>query len=310
LGLTTPHFPPSFAKPRSRLLFLLAAGSLVLLMGLVLIDNGWRLRGSSSDERGAVLPHPPAEAGSQSVQEPVVVPNLSTVEHEIRTLLAGQEGEVGVALVGSEGTPLLQLDADERFVLASVSKVYLLVAYLDHRYQEGVKLSDADMDLLQPMIRVSDNNSASAIWRKIGKEDGLAEFLESKDLPQVGQTEEGSWGTLTASAGQVADLLWRLTSGQLLDPESTQVAMSLLEDIHEEQDWGVSAGADDPAARIFLKNGWYPEEDGWRVNSAGTVQAPDEGYVLVVFSYPDETFAEGIALVEEVAKRINGLMSR
>jgi hypothetical protein len=108
----------------------------------------------------------------------------------------------------------------------------------------------------------------------------------------------------------VAELLRRLSSGRLLDPESTQLAMALLADIHEEQSWGVSAGADAPGARIFLKNGWYPEEDGWRVNSAGMVQGGTGGYVLVVFSYPDESLDEGIALVEEVAGQINAFMSR
>jgi hypothetical protein len=303
VGQTASLPSPRFPIPRRGLLLALG-GDLLVLISIVWLGAG--------NEPGPVgqAPGPPQTLVSQDAPVVEPTPAFAGLEAEVRAVIEGGEAEVGVALLSSEGAPLLNVNADERFVLASVSKVYLLVAYLSQRYEKGVKLSDADMELLQPMIRVSDNASATAIWKKIGRDAGLARFLVSRGLAPVGQNEEKSWGTLLASPAQVAELLWRLTSGALLDPESTQVAMALLAGVHEEQSWGVSAGADDPAARIFLKNGWYPEADGWRVNSAGSVQGPEQGYVLVVFSYPEESLEEGIALVEDVARRINAFMDR
>jgi hypothetical protein len=106
----------------------------------------------------------------------------------------------------------------------------------------------------------------------------------------------------------VADLFWRLVYGRLLGPESTEVARELLSDIDPDQSWGVSAGAGLAEEDVLLNNGWYPETEGWRINSAGAVEDTGGGYVMVVLTYRSDTLREGIGLVELIASRINGLM--
>jgi hypothetical protein len=305
LGLPIARLRPRF-RP-GRYFFAVLSGEFVLLMAALLIiavDNEPTPTASSDNYVPFTLLEPPQGA----LEMPV--PSLQSVEADVQHAIEASESEVGVAVLGPDGAPVMSVAAEEQFVLASVSKLYLLVAYLDRLYQTEQKPSDADMAVLQPMIQSSDNDSATAVWNRIGGEEGLLAFLAAKGLPPVEPAEEDAWGTLQASPAQVADLLWRLESGSLLDPESTQLALVLLSDILADQSWGVSAGADQPSTEVFLKNGWYPETDGWRVNSAGIIQTPDEGYVLVIFSYPNDSLEEAIALLESVAAPINDYMTR
>jgi hypothetical protein len=306
LGLPIARLRPRFLPSRYFLAVLF--GEFVLLAAALLIitiDVGPAPSATSDDD---YVPFTLLEPPQGALEMPI--PSLQSVEADVRHAIEASESDVGMALIGPEGAPVLSIAADEPFVLASVSKLYLLVAYLDRLYQTEQKPSDADMAVLQPMIQSSDNDSATAIWTRIGGEEGLLAFLASKGLPPVQPVEEDAWGTLQASPAQVADLLWRLESGTLLDPESTQLAKVLLSDIVFDQSWGVSAGADQPSTEVFLKNGWYPETEGWRVNSAGIIQARNKDYVLVIFSYPNASLEEAIVLLESVAAPINDYMTR
>jgi hypothetical protein len=121
-------------------------------------------------------------------------------------------------------------------------------------------------------------------------------------------TEKGAWGSLEASPADVAGFLEMLASGVLLDAESTQVAMNLLSRIDKDQAWGVTAGASSPGTRVYLKNGWFPDEDGWRINSVGEIEGPQGAYFMAVFAYPADTMAKGVDLVEGIASSVNAIM--
>lgn len=54
------------------------------------------------------------------------------------------------------------------FSSASLVKAMLLVAYLDQRGVRHRRLRSAERRLLGPMIRISDNDAASAIYERVG----------------------------------------------------------------------------------------------------------------------------------------------
>jgi hypothetical protein len=67
----------------------------------------------------------------------------------------------------------------------------------------------------------------------------------------------------------------------------------------------------DEDTRVLLKNGWYPEDDGWCVNSAGIVVPPRKpDYVLVVLSCEQPSFEDGLRVTETIAGEINETMAR
>jgi beta-lactamase class A len=235
---------------------------------------------------------------------------LDGVRLEMNALAGASESRVGVALITSDHGLVLARQPDSPFVLASVAKVYILTAYLDQLAREERKITESDMELAQAMIEFSDNRSASVLWERIGGASGLAEFLGSHGMePLWPAGDENEWGTLQATPQQVGTLLWDLMLGRLLDPESTQIVFALLAHVTEDQKWGVSAGVTVPGARVYVKNGWYPEEDGWLLNSAGVVRTPSTDYVLVVLSDAAASMDSGISVIEQVAGLVNAYMA-
>jgi beta-lactamase class A len=235
---------------------------------------------------------------------------LDGVRLEMNALAGASESRVGVALMTTDQGLVLGRQPDSPFVLASVAKIYILTAYLDQLAREERKITESDMELAQAMIEFSDNRSATVLWKRIGGAPGLAEFLKAHSMePLWPAGEENEWGTLQATPQQVATLLWDLTLGRLLDPESTQIVFALLSHVTEDQRWGVSAGVTAPGARVYVKNGWYPEEDGWRLNSAGVVRTPSTDYVLVVLTEAAASMDSGIDVIERVAGLVNAYMA-
>jgi beta-lactamase class A len=259
----------------------------------------------------AALPARPAPPAAVVVPPPEVWPpagRLIAIEEELTTRPQAEEINLSVAMQDAEGRTLVAVDDSEPFVLASVAKLYLMVAYLSQVDALGQRLGEDDLDLLDPMIRYSDNRTATSVWKRIGELQGLNRFLASHGLEPLTIAEEGAWGTLEASPSEVAALLQRLASGGLLAPESTQLAMKLLSRIDEDQAWGVSAGVPEEGTTVYLKNGWYPERDGWRINTAGAVETPRGTYFIAVFAYPTPTMDAGVEMVERVASQLNSAM--
>ncbi len=241
----------------------------------------------------------------------------------IDALVAAQpEARLGVAVRWSNGETMFMRNAREPFPLASVAKVYMLVAYLDRLEREGRGPDEAEVDMLSSMIDVSDNGSAEEIWNALGGIDGMQQYLsrigmEPLDQPMPasgggGEDDPEAWGDAGQSASQMSLLLARLWQRELLDSEYTDLAAWFLGGVIEEQSWGVPtevAGLD-PLANVLFKNGWYPTDDGrWRINSVGIV-IPGQGqpYVLVILGEGFESWSQGIETVNAVAAMINRLL--
>ncbi len=299
---------PAPALSRTRPTWFQVVLALTADLVIVLAFLFFALGNAALDSRArAARPAPP----SAIVAPPEVWPpanRLIAIEEELTARPPVEEVQLGVAMKDAQGRTLVAVDDSQPFVLASVGKLYLLVAYLAQVDSLEERLGEDDLDLLDPMIRYSDNRSATNVWEEIGELQGLNRFLLTHGFQPLTIAEEGAWGTLEASAGEVAALLQRLVAGRLLTPESTQLAMKLLSRIDEDQAWGVSSGVPEAGSTVYLKNGWYPEEDGWRINSAGAVQTPRGAYFIAVFAYPTPTMDAGVEIVERIATQLNSAM--
>ena len=303
---------PATASGAVRRIFPALAADVALLLVFLYIALGSAPSAGSPPATAPATAIEPLEGQPDSPQPALAVglPGLGSLKTAVESTLATSDTRIGVIVRAGDGDVLLDIGSDERFVLASVSKVYIMSAFLDMLWNEATEPDDLDLALLEDMIRYSDNDSASTLWRRIGREEGLDAFLSAKGLPPLDLTEDaGAWGTINATPAEVSELLWRLVSGRLLDSASTAVAVDLLSNIFEEQAWGVSAGASEPGAIVMLKNGWYPESEGWRVNSAGAVEDSDGFYVVVIMAYPTPDLEAGISMLEGIAGRINVYMS-
>lgn len=228
------------------------------------------------------------------------------------SVLGDDETRLGVAVVGLDGETELLYNAYEPFALASVAKLYILAAVLDRLAKVEQPLSPGDRAALEDMVQWSDNDAAESFWERLGSTGGLQAYLLERGLPGLVPAVDDAWGDARQSALGLAEFLVALASGRLLEPEATALSMTLLAGVDEDQAWGVSAGvtAVDPAAEVMIKNGWYPAEDGWRINSAGIVKPGNgsEAYVIVILGSGFADREEAIALVERLASVFNAMM--
>ena len=178
-------------------------------------------------------------------------------------------------------------------------------AQRENRYVDRFELS-----LLWPMITISDNDSTTELWEELGGGRGLSAYLASIGANGIRPYDGAFWGTSTASPNGLATVVARAIFGDLLDSEHRALLLSLLEGIRPEQRWGITAGIEGdggPGARVGLKNGWYPAEAGWRVNSVGFVvgNGGRTFYVLAALTNQQPSWSYGIQSIEGFAERVN-----
>ncbi|MFE2510412.1 serine hydrolase [Streptomyces naganishii] len=190
------------------------------------------------------------------------------------------------------------------FDTASIVKVDILAALLLQAQDAGRRLTTQERAYATAMIENSDNDSASALWRSIGRAEGLDAANRRLGLTETSGGEGTLWGlTQTTAADQLTLLTQVFGDGSSeLSKASRTLVQDLMGRIAEGQDWGVSAAADGSA--WALKNGWLPRGTTglWDVNSIGRVRSGGTGYLVAVLSNGNTTKEEGITLVETAAR--------
>ncbi|NNN32438.1 hypothetical protein HLK59_19145 [Streptomyces sp. S3(2020)] len=252
-------------------------------------------------------PSPASAAGSQEASvEPVTQP---TVDYD--KLLADAMESVTVPDDADVSVAVLDLDSgesatygDAAFDTASIVKVDILAALLLQAQDEDRHLTAAEKSYATTMIENSDNVSASALWRIIGKAEGLDAANERLGLTSTEGGDGMLWGlTQTTAADQLTLLQQVFGDDSALSSASQEYVQGLMGQIAADQHWGVSAAAEGSA--WALKNGWLPRSTTglWDINSVGRVTASDGNeYLVAVVSNGNATKEKGISLVESAAK--------
>ena len=238
--------------------------------------------------------------------EPVTEP---TVDHD--ALLATAMKTVSVADTAEVSVAVLDLDSgasagygDEAFDTASIVKVDILATLLLQAQDAGRQLTATEKSYATTMIENSDNDSASALWRIIGKAGGLDAANKTLGLSGTTGGDDMLWGlTQTTAADQLTLLQQVFGDDSKLSSASQSYIQGLMKQIEADQQWGVSAAAD--GSKWRLKNGWLARSTTglWDVNSIGRVTAPDgHEYLIAVLSKGSTTQNKGITLIEAAAK--------
>jgi hypothetical protein len=134
---------------------------------------------------------------------------------------------------------------------ASVLKAMLMVAYLNHRTVRNRPLRTRDRRLLAPMIRRSDNATASAIRNFVGSPGlrRIARRLRMRRFVPVAHP----WGHSRVNAVNQTRLFLRVD--RYVARRHRRYAMRLLRSIVPSQRWGVGRVA--PRGwRLHFKGGW------------------------------------------------------
>src|SRR5829696_6966020 len=133
---------------------------------------------------------------------------------------------------------------------ASVLKAMLLVAYLREPAVRGRALRKPDRDLLEPMIRWSDNVAATRVRDIVGN-DGLLRLAHRVGMRAF--SPAAIWGLSRIDAAD--QTLFFLHLDRFVPRRHRATAMRLLSSIVRSQRWGI-AQVRPPGWALYFKGGW------------------------------------------------------
>ncbi len=209
-------------------------------------------------------------------------------------------GRTGFAVVDTNGQ-LSGVRMHEQFHSASLVKAMLLVAYLRMLAAEHRGLDSSSTALLYPMIHVSDNDAASAVFAIVGG-GGLTALAQAAGMTDFALDPGGAWGLTEISAADQARFFYE--QDDLIPAQFVSYARGLLSGISADQSWGIPAAAR-PAFTVFFKGGWLPET-GWTVNQAARLERPGQVFALSILTSGDPSMLYGEQTLAGVTSRLIG----
>ncbi|MCX5371133.1 serine hydrolase [Streptomyces sp. NBC_00103] len=250
----------------------------------------------------------PSASGPGSGKVSVETVAAPEVDHD--ALLASAMKSVTVPGDAAVSVAVLDLDSgddatygESAFDTASIVKVDILATLLLQAQDADRRLTAAEKTYATAMIENSDNESASALWRIIGKAQGLDAANERFGLTDTAGGDDMLWGlTQTTAADQLTLLQQVFGDDSELSEASRTYLGGLMGRIAVDQRWGVSAAAD--GSSWALKNGWLARSTTglWDINSIGRVTVDGHDCLVAVLSNGNATQTAGITLVEQVAR--------
>jgi len=197
---------------------------------------------------------------------------------------------------------------------ASVYKLFILEILLQ---RAGGPLSGSEASQAIPMIEHSDNVAGYEEFIKAGRRDGLTDGFAKLGLKHTAAGHADPAFTIT-SAMDCMTLLKNLVKPGPLTASAQSYALNLMEQVESDQRWGVGVDAD-PGTDFANKNGWLAidnsngpgENDNglWAVNSVGVIRINGQQVLMAVMTRHRPSFADGVKLVENLARAIKPLVS-
>jgi hypothetical protein len=214
-----------------------------------------------------------------------------------RAYARARRGNVAFAVAEARGDIAGQA-FDQPYASASLVKAMILIAYL----ARAGSVSPGETASLDAMIRVSDNHSATRLYRRIGpkavravaRRAGLKSF-------SVG----GDWGAARVTAAD--QVRFFLAIDRLLpSPRRRDYARYLLSHVASFHAWGIPEVARPRGWRAFFKGGWRPDSSGQLVHQAALLERGSRRIAIAVLTEggPSEKYGQGTA--KGIAERLLG----
>jgi hypothetical protein len=203
----------------------------------------------------------------------------------------------------------LAYEGETQHDTASIVKVEILTMVLE-AYGSLGEMPDWVLDSAESMIKDSSNDATNDMLYGGTFDDGHDAIRQAHidfGLANTNPNETEQWGkTQTTAVDQLTMLDLALYEG-VLDAEQVEYARSLMGDLADSQQWGVSAAAHE-GETVWMKNGWDTRDSmggEWVVNSIGVINGETEEPIkIAILTGGSASNDEGIDRVEELAKII------
>ncbi len=195
------------------------------------------------------------------------------------------------------------------FVLASSSKVSIMVSYLSWLESQGRGPSDSENLTLTNMIEHSDNNAAQLLFDRLGGGPGQAAFYQRIGVTGYIQNPYG-WGWASLPPLGQMQVLTMLQQGKILTANDRAYALNLMHNVESDQRMGVGVTLP-PGATVAMKDGWVPAPDGlWAINTSGIVTVGGETYIIVVYTAHQGDYDAAWNITQHVCKEVGQLLTQ
>jgi hypothetical protein len=165
---------------------------------------------------------------------------------------------------------------------ASTPKLAIAVDLLLRDRAHTIRLTATDRELMDKMLKASDNDAADTLWFRYGGESMAARFSShGMDETTFSAQHPHTWGWIRTTAADLSGLI-RYVLERMPD-ESTRYLVDELRSVKANQQWDVWGAG--PAERPGNKNGWSDDDDNgaWVANSVGFV-GENERYTLAMMN--------------------------
>jgi hypothetical protein len=217
-----------------------------------------------------------------------------------RRFARGRAGLVSFAVVDTAGR--LRCHAcRRRYVTGSVIKAMLLVSYLERVAAERRPLSAGERDLLEPMIRESDNDAADDVYYSLG-DAPLYRLAERAGMRRF--DVYGYWGNAMLTAADQARFMARID--RLVARRHRAFARALLCSIVPWQSWGIPRVSRPRGWRTFFKGGWRLTASGELVHQIALLERAGVAITIAVLTNGNPSHGYGRGTVRGIAARLLG----
>ncbi|HEY6695894.1 MAG TPA: serine hydrolase [Solirubrobacteraceae bacterium] len=223
-----------------------------------------------------------------------------------RDYARGRAGTVAFA-VARPGDSIRGVNVNHRFFSASVVKAMLALEVVREARHRG--LTATERALLRPMITVSDNDAASAVYRRVGGA-GLYRVAAAAHMTRF--RDVGNWADANITAADQVRLFLRID--KLAPRRHRSYLRNLLASIVPSQRWGIAPVAEARDFHIMFKGGWRTnishqvallERDGTRIALAVlTSGAPDPYGRLTEAGVAERVLTRRVLRARVIPKRL------
>jgi beta-lactamase class A len=234
--------------------------------------------------------------------------SLDVLDPELPTFLAPFGLHVGVSIFDVSHQRHYTYQEHQQFIAGSAMKVPIMLAFLNMLEQQGREPGDEELTLLTTMIENSDNDAASTLYfDEMNGADSITQLLNEQGIDGL-TPSANAWGYSLITPQAMADLLTLLQQGKILNQSHRVLALSLMEQV--EQDQRVGVGDTAPAGTtVAMKNGWVVDPDGlWAMNSSGIVMGSKETYILSIYTEGLSSLAEEQAIAQHIGRTVASLL--
>ncbi|WP_205324636.1 hypothetical protein [Glycomyces sp. YM15] len=249
----------------------------------------------------------PSEEELHAAAQARLQADLDAAVSEYVTSLEDENFYASVAVDDTEFQ--LAYEGEVQHDTASIVKVEILTMVLE-AYGTLDEVPGWLLDRAESMIKNSSNDATNDMLYGGTFDDGHDAIRQAHidyGLEHTNPNETEQWGKTQTTAVDQLRVLELALYEDVLDAEQVEYARSLMGDLSQSQEWGVSAAAAE-GETVWMKNGWDTRDamgGEWVVNSIGVIDGESEEPVkIAILTGGSATDDEGIERVEELAKII------